>query len=299
MNVRDRFFNEIYKKVQSGADIVLVSSDLGAPSLDDFRRDYPQRFVNVGIAEQNSIAVAGGLSLSGKTAITYGLNPFPVTRAFDQVRNIMASLEIPITVAALKAGTATAEAGVSHMALENIALLRTIRNVQIVNPSDETISCMATDEIICNPKPRYIQFDPFISGTLYEQVEIDYKKGFVVTGREYKTAIVTTGIWAHWLKKEKLPVKLIDCFSLPVLETDFCEEIGACNRIITIEDGMIDGGIGSMTLEILNKYNMTVPVERMGISFENGYPSILSNRDMIFRQEGLTMEHVREIVGIP
>ena len=155
MNVRDRFFYEIYGQVKSGEDVSLVSTDLGAPSLDDFRRDFPQRFVNVGIAEQNAIAVAGGLCLAGKKVVTYGLNPFPVTRAFDQIRNLMASLELPITVAALKAGTATAEAGMSHMALENISLLRTLKNVRIISPSDETISKMAVDEMISRPAPRY------------------------------------------------------------------------------------------------------------------------------------------------
>nr|MCR4842502.1 transketolase family protein [Eubacterium sp.] len=75
MNVRDRFFNEIYDCVKSGEDFSVVSCDLGAPSLDDFRRDFPQRFVSVGIAEQNMISVAGGLSLAGKKVVTYGLNP--------------------------------------------------------------------------------------------------------------------------------------------------------------------------------------------------------------------------------
>ena len=294
MNVRDRFFYEIYGQVKSGEDVSLVSTDLGAPSLDDFRRDFPQRFVNVGIAEQNAIAVAGGLCLAGKKVVAYGLNPFPVTRAFDQIRNLMASLKLPITVAALKAGTATAEAGVSHMALENISLLRTLKNIRIINPSDETISKMAVDEMINRPAPRYIQFDPFITDILYDETKIDYNKGFALNGPKSDVAIVATGIWAHRLKKEDLPVRLIDCFALPLCEKEFYDELKQYKRIIAVEDGIDRGGIGSMTLEILNDYEAVIPVECMALKFDNGYPSVLSDRNLIFEQEGLTLDNLKK-----
>ncbi len=294
MNVRDSFFNELYMQIKAGRDVMVVSSDLGAPSLDDFRRDYPQRFVNVGIAEQNAIAVASGLALAGKIAVTYGLNPFPVTRAFDHIRNLLASLEIPVTVAALKAGSCTAEAGFSHMAVENMSLLRTLRNLRIVNPSDETISRQMVREIVDHPKPGFIQFDPFISGVLYEEEEIDFSRGFVVSGKEYDTAVVTYGIWAHTLKKEGLPVKLIDCYSLPLKAGLLMEELKNCKKIITMEDGVASGGIGSMLLEIMNDCGLQIPIKRMALRFENGYPAVSSDRKQIFEAEGLTLDALKE-----
>ena len=98
MIVRDAYFSEIYELTKLGEDIVIVSADLGAPSLDLFRRDFPQRFISVGIAEQNLLSVAAGIALAGKKVIAFGLNPFPVTRAFDQMRNLLNNLQIPITV---------------------------------------------------------------------------------------------------------------------------------------------------------------------------------------------------------
>lgn len=298
MNVRDRFFYELYAQAKAGKDVMVVSSDLGAPSLDDFRRDYPQRFVNVGIAEQNAIAVASGLALAGKIAFTYGLNPFPVTRSFDHIRNLLASLKIPVTVAALKAGSCTAEAGFSHMAIENMSLLRTLRNLRIVNPSDETISQKMIREIVEYPKPGFVQFDPFISGVLYDETEIDFSKGFAVSGRDNGTAVVTYGIWAHRLKKEALSVKLIDCFSLPLNIALFVEELRNCKKIITIEDGIATGGIGSMLLEIMNDYELQIPVKRMALWFKGGYPVVSCDREQIFEAEGLTLEALKkEITG--
>lgn len=298
MNVRDSFFRELYRQIKAGMDVMVVSSDLGAPSLDDFRRDYPQRFVNVGIAEQNAIAVASGLALAGKIVFTYGLNPFPVTRAFDHIRNLLASLEIPVTVTALKAGSCTAEAGFSHMAVENMSLLRTLRNLRIVNPSDETISRRIACEIVEHPKPGFIQFDPFISGVLYDETEIDFSRGFTVSGNWSDIAVVTYGIWAHKLKKEALPVRLIDCYSLPVNTALLVEELKNCKKIITMEDGVAAGGIGSMLLEIMNDCGLRIPVKRMALRFENGYPRVSSDRKRIFETEELTMAALKkEIEG--
>ena len=94
ISVRDAFFNKIYDLVKSGEDIVIVTPDLGAPSLDEFRKNYPEKYVSVGIAEQNMISVAAGICLSGQNVIAYGLNPFPVTRAYDQIRSLMAELGV-------------------------------------------------------------------------------------------------------------------------------------------------------------------------------------------------------------
>lgn len=302
MKVRDVFFNEIYERTKSGEDIVVVSSDIGAPSLDDYRRDFPNRFINVGIAEQNLIAVSSGLQLAGKKVVAYALNPFPVTRAFDQVRNIMASLQIPITLTALNAGTCAADAGYTHMAIENISLMRTLLNVQIVNPSDETIVKKLIDVIMDKPYARYVQFDKYIEGILYQEKDIDFDIGFVTNKIESKTAIISYGIMAHQLMKLNLPVKVIDCFSLPVSVEQLVEEVKDCVQIITIEDGVLNGGIGSMMLEILNDRGMKIPVQRKGVKFAQGYPHIYTNREMLWKEEQLSIadieNEIRKICGV-
>lgn len=301
MRVRDVFFQRIYEKTREGEDFVVVSSDIGAPGLDDFRRDFPNRFINVGIAEQNSIAVASGLQLAGKKAITYGLNPFPVTRAFDQVRNIMAYLQIPITVTALNAGTCSADAGYTHMAVENVSLMRSLKNIKIICPSDETIVLKLADMIPDAPCPRYVPFDKFIEGTLYDPDEIDFDAGFVTNKQKSDVAVVTYGIMAHRCMKMNLPAKVIDCFSLPVSEEKFLEEVKGCARIITVEDGVVQGGIGSMVLEILSDRGVQIPVERKGLRFLQGYPGVYTNRELLLNEERLSLaqieREIREVCG--
>lgn len=301
MKVRDVFFDEIYHKTKEGEDIVIVSSDIGAPSLDDYRRDFPNRFINVGIAEQNLLAVSSGLQLAGKKVVAYALNPFPVTRAFDQVRNIMASLQVPITVTALNAGTCSAEAGYTHMPIENVSLMRTLRNLQIVNPSDGTVAKKLADMVVDEPYPRYVQFDKYIEGTLYAAGDIDFGTGFITNGKESTIAVVAYGIMAHQLMKRNLPVKVIDCFCLPVQEEKFVQEVEGCTQIVTVEDGMVNGGIGSMVLEIFNDRGIQVPVVRKGLRFRQGYPSVFTNREMLWQEEGLELlgleQEIRELCG--
>lgn len=296
MNVRDTFFTEIYGRVRQGEDIVVTSSDIGAPSLDAYRKDFGNRFINVGIAEQNLIAVSAGLQLSGKTVIAYGLNPFPVTRAFDQVRNLMGSLQIPVTLTALNAGSCSAEAGYTHMAVENMSVMRTLKNIQIVNLSDCVMARKLADEIIDCPKPRYVQFDKYIQNEQYAYDAIDFEKGYITNGVQSDVAVVSYGVFANRLMKEKMPVKVIDCFSLPVNEDSFVEEIQSCRKIFTIEDGVIVGGIGSMVMEILERYRLSICVHRQGIKFDGGYPQTFINRDILWDNEGLDLLSFKEMV---
>lgn len=298
MKVRDTFFTEIYHRVKGGEDIVITSADIGAPSLDDFRRDYGHRFVNVGIAEQNLLAVSAGLQLSGKKVIAYGLNPFPVTRAFDQIRNVMASLQIPITLTALNAGSCSAEAGYTHMAVENMSLMRTLKNIEIINLSDNVMAKKVVDEILNNPKPRYIQFDKYIEGEYYSTEDIDFEKGFITNKMQSDVAIVTYGIFANRLLAEKVPYKVMDCFSLPLNEESFLEELKGCKKIYTLEDGVIDGGVGSLILEILARHQVSISVKQKGIQFEQGYPHTFVNREVLLEKEHLVFEELMaELAG--
>lgn len=292
MRVRDAFFKTIYEKTCEGEDIVIVSSDIGAPSLDAFRRDFPQRFVNVGIAEQNAIAVAGGLCLSGKKVITYGLNPFPVTRAFDQVRNLLSSMNLPITVTALNAGTCSAEAGYTHIPMENMSIMRTLGNVQLLNFSDESMAVQGAEEVVSKLAPRYIQFDKYIDGNNAEKADFDFEKGFLITNPEEHKTIVTYGIYAAELRKANIPYRIIDCFALPVEDQDFAKELKKSSVVVTLDDGAITGGIGSMVLELMNAHQISLPVYRKGITSSPACLNYNMNRMTVWEHENIDLSNI-------
>ena len=240
-SVRDAFFSEIYRMTEQGEDIVIVSADLGAPSLDEFRRKFPHRFVNVGIAEQNLLSVATGLALSGKHVIAFGLNPFPVTRAYDQLRNFLGDLRIPITVAALNTGTCSAECGYTHMPLEDFAMVRMIPSIKMVNPSDTSIAKAAARELVMSSLPTYIRFDKFLTKEYYQESEVDFQKGFFEMHSSKRFAVITTGNFSAMLKGSISTVaiqgetpSLFDCYAFPLDADLLAERLKSFSCIVRI-----------------------------------------------------------------
>ena len=295
-SVRDAFFNRIYELVKKGEDIYIITADLGAPSLDDFRRDFPERYISVGIAEQNLISVAAGMALAGKKVIAYGLNPFPATRAFDQIRTLMAELNVPMTVCALNAGICAAECGYTHMPIEDMALLRTLSNIKVINPSDEILSTKLADDTCSLTYPRFIRFDKFISGERYNESKVDFDKGYAVIkksdNQDAKLSVVTNGIFipklVSLLDNEKYDcVQIIDMFSLPVDAISFVKELKSSSTIITVEENVLSGGIGSYVLELLSDYNVCKTVKRMGLRFLDGYYDVFTSRNYIYENQGI------------
>lgn len=304
-SVRDAFFNKIYDLVKNGEEIYIITADLGAPSLDDFRRDFPDYYISVGIAEQNLISVAAGMALAGKKVVAYGLNPFPATRAFDQIRSLMAELNIPMTVCALNAGICAAECGYTHMPVEDMAMLRTLSNVKVINPSDEIISSKLAADTCSLKYPRFIRFEKFITGKRYAESEIDFNTGYAIAKKvndsNKKLSIITNGIYvpqlATLLAKEKYnSVQIIDIFSLPVNEVEFIKEIKDYKHIITIEENVLAGGIGSYVLEMLSDYDISKSVYRMGLNFNQGYYDVFTSRDYIRENQKIDKKNILQTI---
>lgn len=302
-SVRDCFFNKIYEMVQNGEDIVVVTSDLGAPSLDDFRKYYPERYISVGIAEQNLIAVASGLALSGRKVVAYGLNPFPVTRAFDQIRCLMAEMNIPVTLCGLNAGLCSAESGYTHMPVEDFGMMRMLPNFQIINPSDESVALKAAEAVSSNSVPRYIRFDKSISGTFYQPSEINFSEGFSSygDGRKDSLCIVTNGCFTGQVRRivdnyqEKgVKLRLLDIYSFPVDRERLAGILKEHVSILTIEENILAGGLGSFILELLSDYSIRVPVKRLGL-VKSSY-HVFTNRNYIRERQGLDEKNIFKTV---
>ena len=301
-SVRDAFFTEIYSQVKNGENIFIITADLGAPSLDDFRRDFPNRYISAGIAEQNLLQVAAGMSWGGVKVVAYGLNPFPVTRAFDQIRCLMAELKTPITLCALNAGVCSAECGYTHMPIEDMAMLRTLSNIEIYNPSDELVSKRLARATVHTNKPRIIRFDKSINGIIYNEDDFYSNVGFGILGNKEnaKLGIITNGCYTRELYQvcaDKFKkIKIIDLFRLPVDEEALCREIEKCNYIMTVEENVKSGGIGSMVLEIISDYSISKKIRRFGLNFSRGYYDIFTNRSLIRKDQQIDINYLVDVI---
>lgn len=303
-SVRDAFFNRIYELVKGGEDICILTSDLGAPSLDDFRRDFPERYISVGIAEQNMVAVAAGLAFGGKKVVAYGLNPFPVTRAFDQIRCLLGERSAPVTLCALNAGLCSAESGYTHMPVEDVAIMRTLSNIRVFNPTDETVSQELADETLSLQSPRFIRFDKAVGGVLYGKGVIDMRQGFSVLGKHgrAKVGIVTNGICTReidgWLTEAAGmdEIKLLDMFSMPVDEDALVSELGMCEKLLTVEENVLAGGIGSYILEIMSDHGLAKCVKRLGLDGGRIHYDVFTDREFVRKDQRIDMGSIQDSV---
>ena len=296
-SIRDIYFEAIYDLIKQGEDIVLVSADLAAPSLDKFRKDFGNRFVSVGIAEQNLITIACGIALTGKRVIAYGLNPFPITRAFDQIRNTVCSLNLPITIAVLNAGLCSAESGATHFAIEDLNLVRTLPLIKTINVSDQAMAKKAALNTAYSKQPSFVRFDKHINYRLYDEETIDFETGFAVIGSGKDIAIVTTGYHAGLIKNQidklnkfEMNITVIDCYAIPLNEEKLAKILEDFIVVVTVEENCIRGGIGSMVLELLSDNEIQKPVKRIAVDFKNGYPKNFGDRNYFMKKLGLDLD---------
>lgn len=298
---RNAYLNEIMRYVCEGQDIILVSADLAAPSLDQFRRNYPQRYVSVGIAEQNLISVACGIAMTGKIVIAYAANPFTITRAYDQIRNAVSMMNIPISIVGVGSGFNLPEFGATHYTTEDIGLMRLCPNINIINISDIVMARKAAEYSIYSKKPLYIRLDRLTNDSIYNIENINFDKGFERIHNGSGTLIAATGVMSFELyqrcreKKDLIKPKVLDVFSFPFDQKKFVSEAEGVNKIITLEECSYNGGLGSAIIECINDYGVPITVERYGIDFKDGFPEDFGSRKYFTDRYKLNIDDVLQM----
>lgn len=288
----------ICKLVEQGADIIVVSDDYAGPMFDDFRVNYSKNFLSVGIAEQNAVAVAAGLALAGKYPIVYGCAPFPLTRALDQIKSAAASMHLPMTILNSGIGMGVPEFGATHFNADDISIVRAIPGIRIITPTDNVMSELLADCSMTIKQPLYVRFDKYAEGSIYSERNIDFTRGYNVMREGNDVAIVTCGWFTlHILELAKswendgINAAIIDLYSLPYSELELINAINDM-PVITIEEHILQGGIGSALLETFNDNKIQKQIKRMGIDFKEAYPSLSGSKEYFIKQYGLSDEDI-------
>lgn len=307
---RYAYLGRICELVKQGKDIIIVSEEYAAPMFDDFRIEYPERFLSVGAAEQNGVAVACGLALAGKYPIVYGCAPFPLTRAIDQLKSAVAGMNLPMTILNSGIGFGVPEFGATHYNIDDISMVRGIPGVRILTPSDNIMAEQFADYSIDSKEPLYVRFDKNSEGELYSTRRIDFTRGFTLLydpGPKVNSVIISCGYMlremyelAQRISGEGVYAKVIDLYSLPFNEGELLDEI-ADLPVITVEEHILQGGIGSAVLETLNEYNQKNMIVRMGVNFKESYPNVSGGREYFTKMFGITpgdvAQALKKIVG--
>lgn len=304
--MRDCFIEGLCRRMEKNRDLFFLCADFGAPKLDKLREKYPDRFINVGIAEQNLINIATGLALEGFTVYAYAIAPFLVMRAYEQIR-ISLSLQgqlkkININLVGVGAGLSYDVSGPTHHCLEDITIMRTLPNIEIISPSDWVLAEKCIDYSIRTKKPKYLRFDGKPLPGIYDNTSsVKIEDGFRELKQGDKICLVSTGIMTHkalnareMLGKQGINAGVIDMFLLKPVNADVLyKALKKYEVLVVLEEAFINkGGLDSIISGILNSKNSKIKIKNMG--FDDRYVFDIGNRDYLHKLNKLDEESIIE-----
>lgn len=272
IDIRDTFFDELYTIAQKDSNVIFLTADLGAFSLNKFKKDLPNQYINVGVAEQNLVSVAAGLALGGKKVYIYSIASFVTERCYEQIKIDIISMRLPITIIGSGGGISYNSDGITHHAIGDIAIMRAFPNITIINPCD-SVSAKSAAEISYKSKcPVYIRIDKGKYPILYDEKK-DFLDGMSLLKEGNDILIITTGIMVHQafeiadtLAQYSINTGILDVYRLkPINESLFIDIIKKTKGIIVLEEHTNIGGLGSIVSEILVSNTINLPVKHFAI----------------------------------
>ncbi len=254
--MRNAFIQELVTLARQHPQIALIVGDLGYSVIEPFADEFPDRFINAGVAEQNMTGLAAGMASEGYHVFTYSIANFPTFRCAEQIRNDVAYHKLPVTVVAVGGGLAYGALGYSHHAVQDYSLMRTLPNMLIAAPADpmETRACMRY--LVENPGPSYLRLGK-AGEPNFHAVPPDVAPGrwLKVRSGNAKRALLSTGaglqIAMDWAANPQLAGYAV--YSMPLWSmADKVAQVAALvkhDEILIVEDHLQDGGFGSWMLE--------------------------------------------------
>ena len=259
-------------------NVVVLDADLAnATKTIEFKKKFPERFFDIGIAEQDLIGTAAGLALEGKISFASTFAVFASGRAYDQVRNTVAYSKLNVKIAATHAGITVGEDGASHQALEDISLMRSIPNMLVCSPADDRCTKWLIEEAIKYNGPMYIRLARPATEEIYSN-DIKFELGKGIQHGDGKDAtIFATGVTVaealkakEILKQKNIDVRVVDMHTIKPIDKELIVKCAnETDKLYTVEDHSIIGGLGSAVCEVLCD-SAPKTLTRIGINDEFG-----------------------------
>lgn len=266
LDLRDAFFDRLYDIACKDRQVMLLIADMSARSIEKFKNDLPGQFVNTGISEQNAISVAAGLALNNKKVFVYSIIPFITMRCYEQIKVDICCMSLPVTIVGIGSGFSYAGDGPTHYAVQDIALMRTLSNMKIFNPSDALSMNKFVNIAYKSNTPTYVRIDKERFGIIHTENE-DFSKGYCNLKEGDDLTIVSTGFMVHKalevaekLKIHSISASVIELYQIKPLNNQLLEIIKRSRCTIILEEHNFIGGIGSVICEgmIDSGYNSSI-----------------------------------------
>ncbi|MBM2831552.1 MAG: transketolase subunit [Dehalococcoidia bacterium] len=301
MSTREAYGRALVELGRTNDKVVVLDADLSRSTMTSyFAKEFPQRFFQCGLAEQNMMSIAAGLAASGKTAFASTFAVFAAGRCFDQVRMRIAQPRLNVKIVATHSGISVGEDGSSHHAIEDLSLMCSLPGFTVLVPADGVEAGLAVIAAASMEGPVYIRLG---RPKVCVICDVDYRftVGKAVTMRPGKdVAIIATGImvWEAWQAADKLAREGIECRVInmstlkPLDEEAIVKAAAETGAIVTAEEHLEHGGLGSMVAQVVMKNH---PVPMAGIALKDVYAKSGKPEELLQRY-GLSARHIEEAV---
>ena len=257
--MRTTFINQLVEEARQNERIFLLVGDLGFHVVEPFAEAFPERFLNVGICEQNMAGIAGGLAVNGWIVYCYSIGNFPTLRCIEQIRNDIVYYNSNVRIVSVGAGYAYGSQGVSHQATEDVAMLRSLPNIVVCSPSDPVETKMLVHLSVTHQGPMYIRLGKAGEQVFHPQEIQDYHLGDLlpILDKGAETLVLTSGsILARVMESIETKALPYDVWTIPVVkplnQTQLCQLAENRQQIVMVEENQKSAGIGSAIIEVLS-----------------------------------------------
>ena len=272
---RDSYGNALVECAKENENIVVLDADLAeATKTIIFQKAFPERHIDCGIAECNMIGIAAGLASTGKIPFASSFAMFAAGRAFEQIRNSVGYPHLNVKIGATHAGISVGEDGATHQCNEDIALMRTIPGMVVINPADDVEARAAVKAAIEHDGPVYLRFGRLAVPVINDNADYKFELGKGVTLKEgTDVTIIATGLCvsetleaAKMLEADGISAKVINIHTIKPLDEELVVAAAkATGKVVTVEEHSVIGGLGSAVCDCLSEKAPT-PVMKIGVN---------------------------------
>jgi transketolase len=300
--MRDKFVETLSKLAKGNPDLFLITGDLGFGVLTDYAKNFPNQYLNVGVAEQNMTGIATGLALEGRVVFTYSIANFPTLRCLEQIRNDAAYHNANVKIVSIGGGFSYGALGMSHHATEDLAILRSMP-ITIVAPGDLWETEKATEALINTPGTCYFRLDKsYPKKQLEKSIPFELGKSRKIRDGSDITLISSGGILeeviiaAENLEKKGIQCRVVSMHTIKPLDQDSVLDAAQnTGGIVTIEEHTVDGGLGGAVCETCMEAGKT-PEAFYRIGLRDGFSSIVGSQVYLRKWYKLDSEAIEKKV---
>lgn len=297
------FANTLVELAAKDERICFITPDMGYSIIDDFQNTFPERYFNLGIAEQNVIAVAAGMALAGFKPYVYSVIPFIVHRCLEQIRVNVAYAKTDVKIIGIGSGFEYGSAGATHYGMEDISIMRSLPDMDVYAPGDMREMAEITKLTAQNDRPSYIRIGRHNHADMNKDKTFTLgKASFIEKGKDI--AFIATGNMVHiakdyadQLKQKGIYPSVVSMHTLKPFDAECLRSLAKTHkRFFTFEEHTIIGGLGSAVAEVLAESGKDVKLKRIGINDE--FSRLVGNTPYIRHQYKLDLNGVAELCGL-